>query len=69
MKHYITSDKIGEFVSAMYEKGIRVDADPSREELAVQLPSKEYRWVKVFHKTSFEEMCEDIVNETSESHV
>lgn len=56
-KHYITSDKIGEFIQRMYDKGIRVDGDPKSKQLTVHLPNGGYEWIKVFAKGSFEELC------------
>lgn len=54
---YITSDKVGEFIQAMYEKGIKVEADPKKEELCVTMPQCGYEWIKVYRKGSFEELC------------
>lgn len=56
-KFYITSDKIGDFVQKMYEKGIRVDAAPKASQLTVHKPNGGYEWIKVFSKGSFEELC------------
>lgn len=56
-KFYITADKVGEFVAKMYEKGIRVDADPNNSQLTVHKPGGGYEWIKVFNKGSFEELC------------
>ena len=56
-KYYITSDKIGEFIQKMYDKGIRVDAEPGNSQLAVHSSSGGYEWIKVFSKSSFEELC------------
>lgn len=56
-KYYITADKVGEFIQRMYEKGIRVDAEPGDEQLAVHKPDGGYEWIKVFSKGSFEELC------------
>lgn len=56
-KFYITSDKVGEFVAKMYEKGIRVDADPNNAQLTVHKPGGGYEWIKVFNNGSFEELC------------
>jgi hypothetical protein len=56
-KYYITADKVGEFIQRMYEKGIRVDAEPGDAQLAVHKPDGGYEWIKVFSKGSFEELC------------
>lgn len=56
-KYYITSDKVGEFIQRMYDKGIRVDAEPQDGRLAVHMPNGGYEWIKVFSKSSFEELC------------
>ena len=57
-KYYITSDKVGEFIQRMYDKGIRVYTDPEENRLALQKPKGGYEWIKVFKKSSFEELCE-----------
>lgn len=56
-KFYITADKVGEFVAKMYDKDIRVDADPNCAQLTVHKPGGGYEWIKVFNKGSFEELC------------
>ena len=56
-KYYITSDKVGEFIQKMYDKGIRVDAEVGQSQLCVHKPSGAYEWIKVFNKGSFEELC------------
>ena len=56
-KYYITADKVGEFIQRMYEKGIRVDAEPGSTQLTVHKPEGGYEWIKVFSKSSFEELC------------
>lgn len=56
-KYYITSDKVGEFIQRMYEKGIQVGADPKSKQLTVHRPGGGYEWIKVFNKGSFEELC------------
>ena len=56
-KYYITSDKIGEFIQKMYDKGIRVDAEPDNSQLCVHQSTGVYKWIKVFNKGSFEELC------------
>lgn len=65
-KHYITSDKIGEFIETMYRNGIKVDTDPANEELIVHLPSGGYEWIKVFHKGSFDNLCAAFIPPTDE---
>ena len=56
-KYYITSDKVGEFIQRMYEKGMRVSVDPSMSQITVTKPQGGYEWITVFHKGSFEELC------------
>lgn len=60
-KYYITSDKVGEFIQRMYDKGIRVDAEAEDNRLAVHKPEGGYEWIKVFKKSSFEELCEAFI--------
>lgn len=56
-KYYITSDKVGEFIQRMFDKGMRVSVDPSVNQITVTKPDGGYEWIKVFHKGSFEELC------------
>ena len=55
--YYITSDKVGEFISVMYDKGIKVEADPKKEELCITKPNGGYEWIKIYRKGSFDELC------------
>lgn len=57
MNVYITSDKIGEFISIMYEKGIKVEADPKNEQLCITKPTGGYEWIKIYRKSSFDDLC------------
>ena len=42
----------------MYEKGIKVEADPKKEELCITKPDGcGYEWIKVYRKSSFDELC------------
>ena len=61
-KYYITSDKVGEFIQRMYDKGIRVDAEAKDSRLAIHMPNGGYEWIKVFEKGSFEELCSKFDN-------
>lgn len=65
-KYYITSDKVGEFIQRMYDKGIRVDADPTTKQVTVHTPQGGYEWIKVFEKGSFEELCSKFENPKAE---
>lgn len=56
-KFYITSDKVGDFIQRMYEKGIKVEADPKNNQLCVTKSKGGYEWVKVFHKDTYENLC------------
>ena len=66
-KYYITSDKVGEFIQRMYEAGIRVDSEPERNRLSLHKPEGGYEFIKVFAKSSFEELC--CVFLPKESHI
>jgi hypothetical protein len=55
-EYYITSDKVGEFVQRMYEKGIRVDAEPEDNRLSVYKPVCGLEFIKVYEKGSFESL-------------
>lgn len=65
-KYYITSDKVGEFIQRMYDKGIRVDTEPKENRLALHKPEGGYEWIKVFKKSSFEELLDAFL--PKESH-
>lgn len=56
-KYYITADKVGEFIQRMYEKGIKAEGDPKCQQITVTKPNGGYEWIKVYHKGSFEELC------------
>lgn len=56
-KYYITADKVGEFIAAMFAKGIKAEADPKSYQIIVSKPNGGYEWIKVFRKGSFEELC------------
>lgn len=56
-KYYITSDKVGEFIQRMFDKGVHASVDPSMNQITVTKPSGGYEWIKVFRKGSFEELC------------
>lgn len=56
-KVYITTDKIGEFIQRMYEKGIKAEADPKNQQVCVCKPNGGYEWVKILTNNSFEEVC------------
>lgn len=63
-KHYITADKIGEFVARMYAAGVRVDVKPEESELCIHTKTG-YEWIHVFGKSSFEELCAAYMEPTS----
>lgn len=54
---YITSDKIGEFVTRLYANGYKVSIDPARQEICVITENDKYAWVKIFGKQSLEDLC------------
>ena len=41
----------------MYDKGIKVEADPKKEELCITKPNGGYEWIKIYRKGSFDELC------------
>ena len=61
-KHYITSDKVGEFVQRMYDKGIKAEPNPEKMEICVTLGAGRYEWIKIFTKNSFNELCDKFEN-------
>ena len=50
---FITSDKVGAFVSVMYAKGIQVSVKPQNGEIVVHKADGGYEWVKVLDDLSF----------------
>lgn len=65
-KYYITEDKIADFVARMWKEGIRVDADPKDDELAVR-KNGVYHFIKVYRKGSFEALCDAFVSNTDDN--
>lgn len=65
-EYYITSDKVGEFVQRMYEKGIRVDAEPEDNRLSVHKPVCGYEFIKVYEKGSLESLVAMFDNQQEE---
>lgn len=63
-KYYITSDKVGEFIQRIYDAGIRVDGEPEGNRLCLYKPEGGYEWIKVFKKSSFEELCATFIPPT-----
>lgn len=66
-KMYITSDKVGEFVQRMYEKGIKAEVQPETMEICVTIGNGRYEWIKIFAKSSFEELCGKFESENQEA--
>lgn len=64
-KLYITSDKVGEFVTRLYANGYKVSVDPASQEICVTTENG-YEWVKIFGKQSFEDLC-NAFNPTKEA--
>ena len=56
-KYYITSDKVGEFIQRMYDKGIRVDAEPEDNRLTLHKPEGGYEWIKVLRRVHLKNSC------------
>lgn len=54
---YITSDKIGEFMTRCYANGHKVSLDPARQEICVITENDKYAWVKILGNQSFEDLC------------
>lgn len=66
-KYYITSDKVGEFIQRMYDAGIRVDSEPEGNRLSLHKPEGGYEFIRVFKKSSFDELCRVFL--PKESHI
>lgn len=63
MEKYITSDKIGQFVQALYESGkfsyIQIDSN----QISVKKESGEYIFIKIFDKTSWDDLVKEVIRE------
>lgn len=63
MSKYITKDKVLEFISRMWDEGIKVDADPTKQQLTIHLGLGKYEWIQVFDKNTYNEMVDDIISQ------
>ena len=59
MKHYITSDKVGEFVQSMFAAGQHVQVDG--DSISVRHSDHSYTFVDVYQKGSMEKLISDIL--------
>ena len=59
MEKYITSDKVGEFVQTLHQKGFTyVTVEP--HELSVRLSTGEFIFIKIYQKGSYEELVRHV---------
>lgn len=68
MDRYITRDKLTDFISKMWDAGLRTECRPADNEIAVT--GKDYKYigtVRVFDKLTYDGMVEDIIKENSAS--
>lgn len=69
MDRYITRDKLADFISRMWDAGLRTECRPADNEIAVT-GKEDYKYigtVRVFDKLTYDGMVEDIIKEISES--
>jgi hypothetical protein len=66
MKKYITSDKVGEFVQALHEHGIKYVSVES-ERIAVRHGDGSYIFIEIFQKGSYEDLVQSVIN--TEIHI
>ena len=59
MKHYITSDKVGEFVQSMFASGLLVQVDG--DSISVRHSDHSYTFVEVYQKGSMEKLVSGIL--------
>lgn len=59
MRHYITSDKVGEFVQSMFAAGQHVQVDG--DSISVRHSDHSYTFVEIFQKGSMEKLVSDIL--------
>lgn len=65
-RKYITSDKVGEFVQAMFEAGLYASVDGKT--VSVRLSDGSYQFVDIFKKTSYAELVSDIISKEQSIH-
>ena len=61
MKKYITRDKLADFVSRMWDAGIRVDAEPEKKQVVVHLKDGGYEWIPIYEKTTYDELISSLL--------
>jgi hypothetical protein len=59
MRHYITSDKVGEFVQSMFAAGQHVQVDG--DSISVRHSDHSYTFIDVYQKGSMEKLVSDIL--------
>ena len=64
MEKYITSDKVGQFVQALFESGRFYNIQVDGEKVAVTKgPGMDYLFIQIVQKNSYEQLLKDIINE------
>lgn len=63
MEKYITSDKIGQFVQALYESGKFSYIQVEGKQISVRKEDGDYIFIQVFNKMSFDELVKGVTEE------
>ena len=64
MAKYITSDKVGQFVQALYESGKFYNIQVDDKQVAVsKTPGGDYLFIQIVQKNSYEQLLKDVIEE------
>lgn len=64
MKKYITSDKVGQFVQALWESGKFYSIQVDDKQVAVSKdPVADYIFITIVQKNSYEQLLKDVIEE------
>lgn len=64
MVKYITSDKVGQFVQALYESGKFYNIQVDGNQVAVnKAPGADYLFIQIVQKNSYEQLLKDVIEE------
>lgn len=64
MAKYITSDKVGQLVQALYESGKFYNIQVDEKQVAVsKAPGADYLFIQIVQKNSYEQLLKDIIEE------
>ena len=64
MAKYITSDRVGQFVQALYESGKFYSIQVDDKHVAVsKAPGADYLFIQIVQKNSYEQLLKDVIEE------